>query len=92
MTTKTVIEIPEETLDLIRAKLAKIDAIHEKLMELEKIETPTHYTPREFMKLAKIGRNKFEQIKPKLSATQVSSRKILIPHSDLVRWFNGELA
>jgi DNA-directed RNA polymerase subunit N (RpoN/RPB10) len=87
---KQVIEIPQETFNKIEAKLNQIDEIHEILRELGKIETPQHYSVKEFMKLAKIGRNKFEEIKDKLQAVRVSPRKIMIPHSDLVRWFNGD--
>lgn len=87
---KTVVELPQETFDHIEAKLSQIDEIHEILKELGTIKTPEHYTVTEFMKLAKIGRNKFEAIKDKLSSVRVSPRKIMVPHSDLVRWFRGD--
>lgn len=88
---KTVIELPQETFDKIEARLDQIDEIHVILKELGKIETPQHYSVKEFMQLAKIGRNKFEEIKDKLSVVRVLPRKILVPHGDLVKWFKGEI-
>ena len=88
---KQVVELPQETFDKIESKLNQIDEIHEILKELGKVETPQHYTVKEFMRLAKIGRNKFEEIKDKLSVVRVSPRKILVPHVDLIRWFKGEI-
>ncbi len=87
---KQVIELPQETFDKIEARLDKVDEIHDILKELGSIKTPEFYTVSEFLKLAKIGRNKYEEIKNKLSAVRVSPRKIMIPHSDLVKWFNGD--
>ncbi len=52
---------------------------------------PKVYTKKEFRELAKIGANKMEELLPYLNAVQVSPRKILIPHSDLLRWFRGEI-
>ena len=87
---KTVVELPQTTFDKIERRLDRIDEIHEKLQELGTVKTPKYYTVKEFMQLAKIGRNKFEEIKNRLNVVRVSPRKIMIPHSDLVKWFSGE--
>lgn len=85
------IVIPDSILLEVGSRLGKIDEIHAMLKSQGMIKTPEHYTPKEFIRKAKIGRNKFEKIKPKLKMVRVSPRKFLIPHSELVRWLNGEL-
>ncbi|NJN25190.1 MAG: hypothetical protein HC819_04020 [Cyclobacteriaceae bacterium] len=88
---KTVIEIPQSTMIMIEKKLQLLDSIYEAIQEFGLVKTQDYYTVNEFIKLAKIGRNKFEAIKCHLNIIRVSPRKQLIPHSELVRWFNGEI-
>jgi hypothetical protein len=78
--------------------LYKLEEGFRMLKEIQKIldaintmQEPQFYSPQEFMKKAKIGRNKFEELKPRLNINRSSPRKYSIPHSDLVRWFSGDL-
>lgn len=88
---KTVIEISLETLNKIERGLSQIGEIKETLEDIGSIKLQERYTAQEFMEKAKISRNKYEQIKSQLNPVKVSARKTLHPHSDLVRWFNGEI-
>lgn len=87
---KQVTEIPQEIVDRFEEGFNKIDEMYDVLKEQGSIKTPEHYTVKEFMKKGKMSRNKYEQIKDQLDAVRVSPRKIMIPHSDLVRWFRGD--
>jgi len=87
---KSLIILPEQEFNEMKQKIDLIPEIYQSLQEAGKIKTQDYYSIKEFMKLAHIARNTFEKIKNQLSIKKVSPRKFLVPHSDLVRWLNGE--
>ncbi len=92
-TSKTVVEVPLATYDQMeKVILEDVPEMKKALADLGREKSPPKvYTKKEFRDLAKIGANKMEEILPYLNAVRVSPRKILIPHSDLLRWFRGEI-
>lgn len=91
MTEIRVIQLPASTYEAIEKKLTILDEIKKVLTDRGDIKAPEHLTVKEFCGKAKIGRNKYEEIKAKIRSVRVSERKILIPATELDRWFAGEI-
>lgn len=88
---KAVVEVPLELLNKLERSADLIVAMSENApTSIRQIEEQ-YLTPKEFMHRAKIGRAKFDEIKGRLHYKQVSPRKMMIPATDLKRWFNGEI-
>lgn len=87
--TMTLVTLPPDVVEKI---INGIEQISLALSDKKNENRDTEYlTVKEFCEKAKIGRNKYEDIKEQLKTVRVSPRKILISISELDRWFAGEI-
>ena len=89
--TTTYVTVPIEIFEEIKTGLKKIEKLSEVLSHSGPQKNNDHLTVKEFCNRARIGRNKFDEVKDQLRSVRVSQRKILIPATELDRWFSGEI-
>ena len=89
----TFVPVPIEIFEKIKSGIETIEQLSDAISQFNTSEKKVNYlTVREFCSEVRIGRNKYEEIKGQIKSVRVSPRKIMIPTTEIDRWFAGEIA
>jgi hypothetical protein len=92
MSAKTIVEIDAAKFQAIEKALQKVDEIHAALALKSRAGIEDHLTVEEFLQVAKISQATFDKLRPQIKTISPTGRKLLIPMSEVKRYFAGEFA